>query len=141
MPDKILTQAQAQAIYSSMLLLNDAGALVRVELNDGDLCVQQHHKSGAVTVTSIANLPVSRDFESYADQASFAHAYGLLEHRQETKAVAGPAYWNPHHFHRGQSVKYGDHVGVIERHYHEGMWDIRLPGGPACVSGANLVPV
>jgi|JI10StandDraft_1071094.scaffolds.fasta_scaffold1206609_2 hypothetical protein len=51
-----------------------------------------------------------------------------------------PAYWNPKHFARGQRVKYGEFDAVIERHYHEGMWEVRLPGGSACVSGANLIP-
>lgn len=64
-------------------------------------------------------------------------------HRQrngERKMTTKPAYWNPKHFARGQRVKYGEFDAVIERHYHEGMWEVRLPGGSACVSGANLIP-
>lgn len=141
MSTRLLNQAQAESIFSAMQLLNSIGAHVRVDLNDGDLSVQQHHKSGKVTVTSLERLPIGRDFESYDDQAAFAAAYGLQEQQSANKAAVRPPYWNPSHFHHGQRVKYGEHEAVIERHYHEGMWDIRLPGGPACVSGANLVPV
>ncbi len=50
-----------------------------------------------------------------------------------------PAYWNPSHFPVGQRVTYGEFSGTIVRHYHEGMWEVRLPGGIVCVSGANLI--
>lgn len=51
-----------------------------------------------------------------------------------------PAYWNPKHFSPGQRVRCGDFPGVVVRHYHEGMWEVRMPGGIACVSGASLTP-
>lgn len=50
-----------------------------------------------------------------------------------------PAYWNKSHFTVGQKVTYGEFAGAIVRHYYEGMWEVRLPGGVACVSGAHLV--
>lgn len=52
-----------------------------------------------------------------------------------------PNYWNPTHFKPGQRVLYGEFEAAIESHYSEGMWNVRLPGGSACVSGASLVPV
>lgn len=52
-----------------------------------------------------------------------------------------PAYFDPNHFKRGQLVQYGEFEATIEGHYAEGLWNIRLPGGSACVSGANLKPV
>lgn len=50
-----------------------------------------------------------------------------------------PAYFNPTHFAAGQAVIYAGFRGSIVRHYLEGMWEVRLPGGVACVSGADLV--
>ena len=52
-----------------------------------------------------------------------------------------PNYWNPSHFAVGQKVTYSGFSGVIVRHYAEGMWEVRLPGGLACVSGAHIIPV
>ena len=52
--------------------------------------------------------------------------------------IEAPAHWNPTHFARGEKVTYGDFAGTIQRHYHEGMWEVRLPGGPVCVTGADL---
>lgn len=52
-----------------------------------------------------------------------------------------PSYFNPNHFAVGQAVMHGEFRGVIVRHYHEGMWEVRLPGGVVCVSGARIVPV
>ena len=49
-------------------------------------------------------------------------------------------YFNPNHFAVGQSVICNGFNGVIVRHYHEGMWECRLPGGLVCVSGANIIP-
>ena len=49
-----------------------------------------------------------------------------------------PSYFNPTHFAVGQAINYGGFRGVVVRHYFEGMWEIRLPGGPTCVSGAEL---
>ncbi len=49
-----------------------------------------------------------------------------------------PAHWSPSHFKPGQAVRYGDYDATVVRHYYEGMWEIRTPGGLACVSGAEL---
>ena len=48
---------------------------------------------------------------------------------------------NPKHFAVGQSVTYGGFRGVIVRHYSKGMWEVRLPSGVGCFSGADLIPV
>jgi thiamine phosphate synthase YjbQ (UPF0047 family) len=74
---KILTQTQAETIYATMCALNKIDALVRVEIDSGDISVQQHHKSGRVVVNALHNLPHRRDFESYLNQRDFATAYGL----------------------------------------------------------------
>jgi len=49
-----------------------------------------------------------------------------------------PAYFDPTHFATGQRVVCGDFEATIVRHYAEGMWEVRLPGGVACVSGAYI---
>lgn len=51
-----------------------------------------------------------------------------------------PAYFNPSYFSAGQRIEYSGFTGSIIRHYCEGMWEIRLPGGVACVSGAHIKP-
>lgn len=56
-------------------------------------------------------------------------------------ATTKPDYYNKDHFVRGQRVMYGEFEASIEEHYYEGMWNIRLPGGHACTSGANLIPI
>ena len=48
-------------------------------------------------------------------------------------------HWNPQHWAPGQAVTYGEFPATIVRHYHEGMWEIRLPGGLACVTGADIL--
>ena len=48
--------------------------------------------------------------------------------------------FNQSQFTVGQAVTYNGFSGVIVRHYHEGMWEVRLPGGLVCVSGANIIP-
>lgn len=58
-----------------------------------------------------------------------------------TDTTTRPDYWNPEHFKPGQPVMYGFDRGTVQGHYAEGMWNIRLPGGPACVSGADLKPI
>jgi hypothetical protein len=51
-----------------------------------------------------------------------------------------PVYWNPSHFKRGEHVMYSGYHATILRHYHEGMWEIRVTGsGYTVVSGADLV--
>lgn len=49
-----------------------------------------------------------------------------------------PDYFKPDHFSVGQKVRYGEFPGVVHEHYNEGMWNVRLPGGVACVSGSHL---
>ena len=52
-----------------------------------------------------------------------------------------PAYFNPEFFKCGDKVTYSGFSGTVVRHYSEGMWEVRLPGGIACVTGADLVRV
>lgn len=52
--------------------------------------------------------------------------------------MSNPAHWNPSHFKAGQHVRYSGFDAYVIRHYCEGMWEIRTPGGVACVSGAEL---
>lgn len=52
-----------------------------------------------------------------------------------------PAYLDPNHFAKGQRVAYGEFEAVIVRHYHEGMWEIRMSSGMTCVSGSYLKPI
>lgn len=52
-----------------------------------------------------------------------------------------PAYWNPSHFAVGQAVMCNGFRGTIVRHYHEGMWEVRVPGGVCCTSGHHLVAI
>lgn len=49
-----------------------------------------------------------------------------------------PDYFNPSHFRVGQPVMYGEFCGTVSCYYGDGMWDVRLPGGPACVSGSDI---
>lgn len=51
------------------------------------------------------------------------------------------AYFDTSHFAKGQRVTYGEFEAVIVRQYYEGMWEIRVPGGITCVSGAHLKPI
>jgi hypothetical protein len=65
------------------------------------------------------------------------------QHRNSSHLSKGPtmntpAYWNPTYFKKGEAVVYGEFDGTIVRHYSEGMWEVRLPGGIACVTGADL---
>ena len=49
-----------------------------------------------------------------------------------------PKYFNSDFFKPGQKVKYDGFDATIVRHYHEGMWEIRVPGGVVCVSGYDI---
>jgi hypothetical protein len=52
--------------------------------------------------------------------------------------MATPAYFQADFFKAGQHITYSGFSGVVVRHYSEGMWEVRLPGGVACVSGAHI---
>jgi hypothetical protein len=39
---------------------------------------------------------------------------------------------------QGDAVKYSGYEAAIIRHYHNGMFEIRLPGGVACVGHHEL---
>jgi hypothetical protein len=44
-------------------------------------------------------------------------------------------------FKPGQTVMCNGYPGHIVRHYHEGMWEVRLPGGVTCVGASDITPV
>jgi hypothetical protein len=75
----ILNQAQAEAVYNAMCHLNNVSGLIRVELNNGDISVQQHHTSGKISIVELIGTPVRQNFESYGDQSAFATAYSLQQ--------------------------------------------------------------
>ena len=47
-------------------------------------------------------------------------------------------HWNPSFFSRGDKVMYGEFPATVICHYYEGMWTVLVPGGPICVTGADL---
>jgi len=55
--------------------------------------------------------------------------------------MTNPAYFNPEFFKRGEKVTYSGFPGTVVRHYSEGMWEVRLSSGIACVTGADLIKV
>lgn len=75
---KILSQSQAEAIYSAMCALNNVGGRVTAEfgglqayeLSDGSICVQ-----GDAAVRNGAAM--EDGIEAYDSQSAFAQAYGL----------------------------------------------------------------
>lgn len=77
---QILTQAQAQVVYSAMSVLNEAGAKVDVTFGTPDdgiqVCEYKWPGSRNVYVYGMHMGVVMRD-ECYADQPAFAAAYGL----------------------------------------------------------------
>jgi len=54
--------------------------------------------------------------------------------------MQNPEYFNHNNFKPGQKVICNGFEGTIIRHYYEGMWEVKLPGGLACVSGASITP-
>ena len=70
MTTKILTQAQAEAVYSAMCALNNVGGRIGAALGDG--CMVREDSDGEIYISH----DVWR-LEYHADQAAFATAYGL----------------------------------------------------------------
>lgn len=67
---KILTPAQAEAVYSAMCHLNNVGGRFACTLGDG-VCVEAW---GSVRI--FGRIGVT---ETYPDQSAFATAYGLQQ--------------------------------------------------------------
>lgn len=40
----------------------------------------------------------------------------------------------------GQNGTYAGYPATVIRHYHNGMYEIRVPGGTTCVSASDFVP-
>lgn len=55
-------------------------------------------------------------------------------------AMSKPAYFNADHFKPGQPITYAGFAGSIVRYYGDGIWEVRVPGGVAAVSGAEITP-
>lgn len=83
---KILTQAQAEAVYNAMRELNNVGGWIdTLEMACGERRVRQTN-AGRVIVESIEDGE-----EHYFDQCDFATAYGLNsdEWQSDVSAAAG----------------------------------------------------
>lgn len=85
--DKILSKAQAEAVYSAMVALNNVGGRIAVTLpwqesralDDGDGFSRVRvveAPDGGIEVFQVRNA-IAQDGEQYASQAEFAQAYGL----------------------------------------------------------------
>lgn len=82
-PAHILTQSQAEAVYSAMCALSAVGTRHGAEFHIGDwVYVRQLQLSGAVC---IENRDVGAN-ERYADKDEFATAYGLQTEGQQRRA-------------------------------------------------------
>lgn len=79
MTAKILTQAQAEAVYSAMCALNNVGAKIKASVppsaDDGKwLFIEECADSGQITLTQGL-----RRVACHANQTAFATAYGLQQ--------------------------------------------------------------
>lgn len=75
MSTKILTQAQAEAVYSAMCALNNVNMFIGAEIRElGRLVSVREDAMGRIHVED--RLSSS---ELYADQSAFATAYGLQQ--------------------------------------------------------------
>jgi len=81
---KILSQTQAEAVYSAMRALNKVGATIRASIpTEGDTLVfiEECADSGQITVTRGL-----RRVACHASQSTFATAYGLENSAVEVAA-------------------------------------------------------
>lgn len=75
---KILTPAQAQAVYSAMCTLNQIGAVIDVDIPDGVDRIRSARVLGAFAGrVQVEQLWDDHKRELYSDPAAFAAAYGL----------------------------------------------------------------
>ena len=72
MTTKILTQAQAEAVYSAMCALNSAGVIC------GDLTLSEGLRVQWLESVTVRD-GLSGPREEYANQSAFATAYGLQQ--------------------------------------------------------------
>ena len=78
---QVLNQAQAEAVYSAMVALNNvcARAHVRIDLEDGAMLHACEHEDGSVQVfvgDALGNR-AGGSFEQFETQNDFAKAYGF----------------------------------------------------------------
>lgn len=86
MTTKILTQAQAEAVYSAMCVLNNVSGKIKVTLpragwsfiGDGSFIKVFEDDEGFVKIRSTLNHSLVED-EFFPDQSAFATAYGLQQ--------------------------------------------------------------
>lgn len=81
--EQILSQAQAEAVYSAMCALNNVGSTIKAKIpptEDGGrwVFVEECEDSGQITLTTGL-----RTVARHSNQAAFASAYGLT-HEKET---------------------------------------------------------
>lgn len=91
---RILTRAQAEAVYSAMCALNKVGAKVDVTFGNPDdgIHVHEYKWPGSKNVYVYGmNMGVVMRDECYADQSAFAAAYGLDQDGEWQSAVAAAA--------------------------------------------------
>jgi hypothetical protein len=81
-------------------------------------------------VLELASNTIPAESECPKDELFRSH-YALLRTNK-------PVYWHPQYFKANEKVMYGEFEATVEGHYAEGMWNIRTPGGSACVCGASL---
>lgn len=71
---KILSKAQAEAVYSAMCALNNVSGRINVEVEGVNAA---ENRDGSISVW--ADSGMSDDQEVYDSQAAFAAAYGLQQ--------------------------------------------------------------
>lgn len=87
---QILTQAQAEAVYSAMCALNKVNALVSAYIRtDSGRFIEVHENSGGIFMRADeVGLPIT---ETYHGQTYFAEAYGLQHDAALAKAQGDAA--------------------------------------------------
>lgn len=77
--NKVLTQPQAEAVYSAMCAMNSVGATIKANIPPAEeggrwVCVEECADSGQITLTTGL-----RRVACHSNQATFAVAYGLIK--------------------------------------------------------------
>lgn len=81
MSTKILTQAQAEAVYSAMCALNNVGAELKATIYTRDSAgdyMRVYQDGGSVKVVDVIRHSIETK-EHYDNQSAFAAAYGMQQ--------------------------------------------------------------
>ncbi len=76
----ILTQAQAEAVYSAMCAMNNIGGTISASLHTNDWRIHVNALTGngvGIKATARGVSPTVVRTEGYESQAAFASAYGM----------------------------------------------------------------